>query len=98
VASHWTLQRDDSGRPVGWLQINNDVTQERRKEQELRESEEGFRLLVDGVKDYAIFRLDPLGQVVSWSPARTVSRDITKRRSSENIFLKILRPASPPQH
>jgi diguanylate cyclase (GGDEF)-like protein/PAS domain S-box-containing protein len=32
-----------------------------------RESEEGFRLLVEGVKDYAIFRLDLLGKVVSWN-------------------------------
>jgi PAS domain S-box-containing protein len=33
----------------------------------LRESEERFRLLVDGVKDYAIFMLDPAGNVVSWN-------------------------------
>ena len=69
VASHWTLQRDETGSPVGWLQINKDITEERRAEEARRESEEGFRLLVDGVKDYAIFRLDPLGQVVTWNPA-----------------------------
>ena len=34
---------------------------------ELRSSEERFRLLVDGVKDYAIFMLDPDGQVTSWN-------------------------------
>jgi len=68
VASHSTLQRDETGSPVGWLQINNDVTEERRAERELRESEEGFRLLVDGVRDYAIFRLDARGQVVTWNP------------------------------
>ena len=33
----------------------------------LRESEELFRLLVDGVKDYAIFVLDPNGIVSSWN-------------------------------
>ncbi len=68
VASYWTLQRDETGRPVGWFQINEDVTEERRAEEARRESEEGFRLLVDGVKDYAIFRLDPRGQVVTWNP------------------------------
>jgi diguanylate cyclase (GGDEF)-like protein/PAS domain S-box-containing protein len=67
VASHWTLQRDETGRPVGWFQINEDVTQERRAEEARRESEEGLRLLVDGVKDYAIFRLDLSGQVVTWN-------------------------------
>jgi PAS domain S-box-containing protein len=34
---------------------------------ELRHSEEQFRLLVDGVKDYAIFMLDQAGNVVSWN-------------------------------
>ncbi len=33
----------------------------------LRQSEERFRLLVDGVKDYAIFMLDPKGYIVSWN-------------------------------
>ncbi len=33
----------------------------------LQRSEEGFRLLVDGVKDYAIFMLDAEGRVVSWN-------------------------------
>src|SRR5262245_39650169 len=34
-----------------------------------RESAEAFRLLVEGVKDYAIFMLDPQGRVASWTPA-----------------------------
>ncbi len=33
----------------------------------LRQSEEMFRLLVEGVKDYAIFMLDPDGFIVSWN-------------------------------
>ena len=40
----------------------------RRAEKALREGEEHFRLLVEGVKDYAIFMLDPQGRVVSWNP------------------------------
>ncbi|MGC2323641.1 MAG: PAS domain S-box protein [Terriglobales bacterium] len=36
-------------------------------ENELRQSEERFRLLVEGVNDYAIFMLDPQGLVVSWN-------------------------------
>ena len=38
-----------------------------RTENELRQSEERFRLLVEGVNDYAIFMLDPQGLVVSWN-------------------------------
>src|SRR5207302_3045096 len=34
---------------------------------ELRKSEERFRLLVEGTKDYAIFMLDPQGRITSWN-------------------------------
>src|SRR5437867_1995314 len=39
----------------------------KQKEQALRESEERFRTLVEGVKDYAIFLLDTRGRVTSWN-------------------------------
>jgi PAS domain S-box-containing protein len=38
-----------------------------RAQRELRESEERFRLLVEGVRDYGIFMLDPGGRIVSWN-------------------------------
>ncbi|MBD2041613.1 PAS domain S-box protein [Microcoleus sp. FACHB-672] len=38
-----------------------------KAEKRLKVSEEGFRLLVQSVKDYAIFRLDPQGYVVTWN-------------------------------
>jgi PAS domain S-box-containing protein len=39
----------------------------RSHEESLRESEERFRLMVEGVKDYAIFMLDPGGRVTTWN-------------------------------
>jgi PAS domain S-box-containing protein len=43
-------------------------TREARRHQErLRESEERFRLMVEGVKDYAIFMLDPGGRITTWN-------------------------------
>jgi PAS domain S-box-containing protein len=49
------------------LEINRDITESRRTEQALLESEEGLRLLIDRVQDYAIFRLTPEGDVASWN-------------------------------
>jgi diguanylate cyclase (GGDEF)-like protein/PAS domain S-box-containing protein len=47
--------------------VVTDVTEGRRAAEALRESEERFRLLVEGVEDYAIYMVDPEGCVVSWN-------------------------------
>jgi len=43
VASRWSLQQDKRGRPVATMETNNDVTERKRADAELRESEGRYR-------------------------------------------------------
>jgi PAS domain S-box-containing protein len=59
--------RSNEGRVVGFAKITRDLTERRAAEQALNRSQEQFRLLVQGVSDYAIYLLDPDGHVSSWN-------------------------------
>ena len=49
------------------LSAIRDITKRRQTEDALRESDEKFRLLLHGVKDYAILMLDPQGLITTWN-------------------------------
>ena len=67
VLARWGLQTDPSSQPQSILEINSDVSRERRAVDELSRSEERFALLVSAVVDYAIFMLDTSGRIISWN-------------------------------
>jgi PAS domain S-box-containing protein len=53
IAAGWIVQRDNARRGLA--------------EEAFRSSDEQYRMLLDGVQDYAIFMLDPHGRVTSWN-------------------------------
>src|SRR3954468_23563014 len=58
-----TALRDEAGALVGYGKVTRDLTARREAEQQL----EQFRFIVAGVRDYAIFSLDPTGHILTWN-------------------------------
>lgn len=59
--------KDKNGQVVEMLGICQDVTAQKCADAALRESEAQLRRLINGIRDYAIFMLDPEGRIVSWN-------------------------------
>ncbi|MEA2238289.1 MAG: hypothetical protein QOC81_3013 [Thermoanaerobaculia bacterium] len=58
---------DEQGVLRGFGKVTRDLTARRAADEQVRQSEEMFRLLVASVKDYAIFMLDPEGRIQTWN-------------------------------
>ena len=65
VSLNYERTSDGSLRAIAFVR---DITERRRLEQELRATEENFRLLVESVGDHALMMLDPSGCVITWNP------------------------------
>ncbi len=59
--------RDETGRVIGFAKVTRDITERRAAQEALRKSVREFQLLIQGVKDYAIYMLDPGGRITSWN-------------------------------
>lgn len=80
-AEGWRMRKDGSrffasvvleairegGKLVGFTKITRDITERIRARSALTESENQFRLLVNNVVDYALYMLDPDGNITSWN-------------------------------
>ena len=61
-----TALRDEEGTLVGYAKVTRDLTERRRQEQLVRDSEENLRLVVEGVRDHAMFLIAPDGRITTW--------------------------------
>ncbi|MDQ2096876.1 MAG: PAS domain S-box protein [Tychonema bourrellyi B0820] len=67
IAENARAVRDQNGELLYYEGFVEDITQRKQAESGLRESEERLRLVIESVKDYAIFMLDIDGYVASWN-------------------------------
>ena len=58
---------NDEHEVIGFAKITRDITERKAAQDKLLESERRFRLLVQGVTDYAIYMLSPEGIVTNWN-------------------------------
>jgi len=59
--------QNEKGELIGFAKITRDMTDKREAQLALLDAERRFRILVQGVTDYAIYMLDPEGRVTNWN-------------------------------
>jgi PAS domain S-box-containing protein len=69
--------RGEDGELLGFAKITRDVTERHERDRALYESEQRFRMLVEGVVDYAIYMLDPDGRVSNWNSGAQIIKGYT---------------------
>ncbi|MGE5659388.1 MAG: PAS domain S-box protein [Actinomycetota bacterium] len=67
ISEHARAVRDANGKLLYYEGFVEDITQRKQAEAALSEERERLRLVIEGVKDYAIFMLDTNGYVASWN-------------------------------
>lgn len=78
---------------IGFAKVTRDITERKIAQDALHQSEERFRLLVQGVTDYAIYMLSPTGIVINWNSGA----ERIKGYSAEEIIGQHFRRFLPPE-
>jgi PAS domain S-box-containing protein len=58
---------DDSGDLIGYAKVTRDITERLQAHERLAQSEARYAQLINAVIDYAIFQLDPKGDILTWN-------------------------------
>ena len=102
----WRLRKDGSrfwaavvidpvyrdGRHVGFAKVTRDMSEQRAAQLAALESERRFRLLVQGVTDYAIYLLDPDGHVTNWNAGAARIKGYSEREIIGEHFSRFYTP------
>lgn len=82
----------DDGRLVGFAKVTRDVGEKKAAEEALRQSEQQFRLLVQGVVDYAIYMLNPDGLITNWNAGAERIKGFTRDEVVGTHFSRFYTP------
>jgi PAS domain S-box-containing protein len=91
VASRWSFQRDDGGRPLGTLETNNDITERKRAEEALRRTQDTYLAEAQQLSHTGSFGWNASSGEIFWSEEsfRIFGYDTQVRPSIELVLQRV---------